>query len=293
MFQNPAVQGACMSLLAFGVYAFADVTIKFMGLGFSAVQIIFCAALFSMPCILLQAILSPGRLSLRPKLLGWTLVRVVLIVTNSVIVSYTFTKLPLAQAYAIFFCMPLFVTLLAVPFLGEPLDTPRMLAVLAGFCGVLIALRPSSIPLQFAHLTALTGATLGALNSILLRKIGSRERPSVVLLYPAMAQVLFLALFLPWLWQPMAAFDWSLAALIGVLSAVGGLLIIAAYTRASAIVVAPMQYSQIIWGALCGALIFHEKMDALMALGIAVIIAAGLYLLWNSGRPVLKPPGKI
>ena len=78
----------------------------------------------------------------------------------------------------------------------------------------------------------------------------------------------------------------ELGALIGVLSVVaGGVLIISAYARAPAIVVAPMQYSQIIWGALCGALIFGERMDALMILGIAVIIGAGLYLLWQSGRP--------
>ncbi len=286
MIRNPSVQGALLGLCSFGLYALSDVTIKFMGQGLMAVQIIFTAALCSLPFILLQAATSAGGFSMRPVLLKWTVVRIGLTVVNSVIVSYTFTKLPIAQAYAIFFCMPLIITVLAVPLLGERLDLARVMAVVVGFSGVLIALRPGSIPLQLAHLTAIMGATLGALNSLLLRKIGNKERPSVILLWPALAQVLILAIFLPWVWQPMRLFAWSLALLIGVLSTCGGILIIAAYSRAPAIVVAPMQYSQILWGSLCAALIFGEKMDALMVLGIGVIIGAGLYLLWKSGQPL-------
>lgn len=286
MIRNPSVQGALLGLCSFGLYALSDVTIKFMGQGLMAVQIIFTAALCSLPFILLQAATSAGGFSMRPVLLKWTVVRIGLTVVNSVIVSYTFTKLPIAQAYAIFFCMPLIITVLAVPLLGERLDLARVMAVVVGFSGVLIALRPGSIPLQLAHLTAIMGATLGALNSLLLRKIGNKERPSVILLWPALAQVLILAIFLPWVWQPMGLFAWSLALLIGVLSTCGGILIIAAYSRAPAIVVAPMQYSQILWGSLCAALIFGEKMDALMVLGIGVIIGAGLYLLWKSGQPL-------
>lgn len=291
MIRDPSLQGALLSLTAFGVYAVSDMTIKFMGQGMMAVQIIFTAALCSLPFILAQAALSAGGLALRPALPGWTAVRIALIVVNSVLVSYSFTKLPVGQAYAVFFCMPLLVTLLAVPLLGERLDPPRLLAILAGFSGVLIALRPGVGAVQFAHLTAIAGATLGALNSILLRKIGNRERPAVVLLYPAAAQVLILGCLMPWVWQPMDAFHWALAGVIGFLSTIGGVMIITAYSRAPAIVVAPMQYSQIIWGALAGALIFAEVMDAAMILGIGVIIAAGLYLLWKAGQPSPEQAG--
>lgn len=283
---GPSVQGALLGVASFALFAISDVTIKLMGLSYSAPQIIFCAALVSLPLILLQALTSKGGLALRPNLPGLTVLRIVLIVVNSVIVSYTFTKLPIAQAYAVFFCMPLLVTALAVPLLHERLDLPRVLAILAGFAGVLIALRPGSEPLQFAHLTAIIGATLGALNSLLLRKIGTRERPSVLLLYPTLAQALVLACFMPWLWQPMDALGWSHAGVIGVLSVAGGILIILAYARAPAIVVAPMQYGQILWGALGGAILFGERMDGPMIAGIGVIIAAGLYLLWMSNQPM-------
>lgn len=274
--------GALLALASFGLYACSDVTIKFLGLDMTAVQIIFVASLCTLPMILVQAVTSPGGLSLRPALPGLSGLRVVLILINSVFVSYTFTKLPLAQAYAIFFCMPLLITLLAVPVLGEKLDVARVLAILVGFSGVLIALRPGSVPLQFAHLTAFVGATLGATNSILLRMIGSRERPAVMLLYPTLAQVVVLSCVMPFVWHPMTVEHWSLAALIGLLSVFGGLFIIAAYSRSAALVVAPMQYSQIIWGAGLGVLIFGETMDGFMILGISVIIAAGIYLLWRA-----------
>ncbi len=288
MIRNASVQGALLSLTGFSVYALSDMMIKFMGQGLEAPQIIFTAALCSLPFILIQAGASAGGFALRPALPGWMAIRVVLTVVNSVIVSYTFTKLPVGQAYAIFFCMPLLITLLAVPLLHERLDLLRGLAVLAGFAGVLVAVRPGAVPLQLAHLTAVGGATLGALISLMLRKIGARERPAVVLLYPAAAQVVVLGCVMPWLWQPMSGQSWFVAAMIALFSTVGGVLVIKAYARAPAIAVAPMQYGQIIWGALCGALIFDERMDGLMILGIAVIIGAGLVLLWKSANPAVN-----
>jgi S-adenosylmethionine uptake transporter len=281
---SAGLTGALLGLASFGLYALCDVTIKFMGQDMTSVQVIFVAGLCSLPFILAQAAMAGGDRSLRPVLPGWVALRVGLILVNSVIVSYTFTRLPLAQAYAIFFCMPLLITLFAVPMLGERLDLPRLLAVLTGLAGVLIALRPGSEPMALAHLTAIMGATLGALNSIILRLIGGRERAAVMMLYPALAQAIVLAAVMPFLWQPMSALHWGLGGMIGLFSTVAGLAIIRAYVRAPAIVVAPMQYSQIIWAAALGALIFGEAMDGPMILGIGVIVGAGLFLLWKAGR---------
>ena len=88
------------------------------------------------------------------------------------------------EAYAIFFLMPLFICVLAVPFLGEPIDLPRGLAVLAGLIGVIIALRPGVMALQWAHLAALGGGMIGALYYLILRKTGGRESMAVIMLYP-------------------------------------------------------------------------------------------------------------
>ena len=279
---NPLL-GAFLSLGAFGLYATTDTIIKAMGQNMTAFQVIFTAALCALPFILLRAFWGEGTVSLRPVLPGITLARVVIILVNAVFVSYSFAHLELSEAYSIFFCMPLMITVLAVPFLGEKLDTIRIIAVLVGFAGVLVALRPGSEALKFAHLTALIGASMGALNSLLLRKAGGREKASVMLLYPALAQVVALGALMPMFWVPMTTGMWGAAWAVGALSTVAGVMIIAAYAQAPAAVAAPMQYSQIIWGAFYGWLLFSETMDFYRALGITIIVGAGLWLLWWTG----------
>ena len=281
---TPNLRGALLSLAAFCAYACADVSIKYLGQHLHAFQIVFFCSVATLPCILTQIFLTDRRASLRPALPGWTAVRMLITVCNSAMVTYTFGHLPLAQCYAVFFTMPLMITLFAWPLLAEPIDPLRGMIVLFGFCGVLIALNPTQVTFQFAHLTAICGATLGALNSLILRKIGNRESSGVILLYPTLAQIAVMGVLLPAIWQPFTRTDLGIAALVGILSTIGGLCVIAAYRLAPAIVVAPMQYSQIIWASLLGVVIFHEVMERQTALGIAVIIAAGLTLLFQANR---------
>lgn len=204
---------------------------------------------------------------------------------NGILGAYAFANLPLAEAYAVFFLMPLLISALAVPILGEPMDLTRGLAILAGLAGVTVALRPGVAQLGWAHLAALAAATLGALNYLIIRSTSGIERPGVILLYPTLAMALATGAVLPWLWQPMDARAWGLTFLMGVELFVGGFLIIGGYARAPAIVVAPMQYSQILWAALFGHLVFAEAISHATWAGIMVIIAAGLVLLSRSSTP--------
>ena len=244
----------------------------------------FLAAACTLPFILLQIVLTDRKASLRPRLPGLTLARAGITILGSGFVTYTFTHLPLAQCYAIFFTMPLIITLLAWPMLGEPIDPLRGLVVLMGFAGVLVALQPGSVPFHMAHVTAFCGAITGALNSLLLRKIGHRESSGVILLYPTIAQFLGAALILPFVWQPFTAQEITLGLLLGGLGTLGGLAIIAAYRIAPAIAVAPMQYSQIFWASILGYIFWKEMPTPMTALGIAIIISAGLALLVLAGR---------
>jgi drug/metabolite transporter (DMT)-like permease len=160
--------------------------------------------------------------------------------------------------------------------------------VALGFAGVLVALQPGSTDFQLAHLTAICGATTGALNSLILRKIGHREKSGVILLYPVLGQVAVAAAVMPFVWQPIGLFDVQIGLLIGILGTVGGLLIIAAYRTAPAIVVAPMQYSQIIWASILGVIFFDEIPSLMSVIGITIIIAAGLMLLFSASRSPAK-----
>jgi S-adenosylmethionine uptake transporter len=286
-------RGALLSLAAFGAYACSDVSLKGLGQNMTSLQVMFLAALCTLPFVLAQIYATDRRASLRPKLPWLTLARAAITLLGSACVTYTFTHLPIAQCYAVFFTMPLMITVLAWPLLGERIDLPRGALVVVGFVGVLIALQPASTEFRLAHLTAILGAITGALNSLILRKIGHRESAGVILLYPILAQIIGAGLLMPSLWQPVGLRDVQIGLLIGLLGTTGGLFIIAAYRTAPAIVVAPMQYSQILWASTLGYFFFEERPNLSSIIGIGVIVAAGLMLLFLASRmPAGKMPSK-
>lgn len=282
--RSSPLTGALLSLASFGLYACCDVSLKYLGQTLSTVQVMWVSSTFTLAFILLQMIATERGKSLRPQLWGWTLARIAIILVNGGFVTYTFAHLPLAQCYAIFFTMPLIITLMAWPLLGEPIDPLRGLIILVGFAGVLVAVQPGSTSFQMGHLTAICGAVLGGLNSLILRRIGTRERPVVVLVYPVLAQSLVTTALLPLVWKPLTGGDLIAGTVLGLLGTVAGMLIIAAYRRAAAIVVAPMQYSQILWSSTLGWFLFREMPSRMTVVGIVIIVSAGLALLVTANR---------
>lgn len=281
---NSNLRGAFLSLGAFFAYACTDVSIKALGQNMSSFQVMFLAAACTLPFVLAQILWTDRRASLWPRMPRMTLLRVAIGLIGSAFVTYSFTHLPLAQCYAVFFTMPLMITLIAWPMLGEPIDPLRGVIILVGFGGVLIALQPGTTEFQLGHLTAICGAVTGALNSLLLRKIGHGESSGVILLYPTLAQFLVAGVLMLFVWQPISLTDVQVGLQMGFLGTMGGLLIIAAYRVAPSIVVAPMQYSQIIWASALGLIFFGERPSVMNTVGICVIIAAGLALLLVAGR---------
>jgi S-adenosylmethionine uptake transporter len=274
---SDTVRGAVLGLTAFGLYALYDITIKFLGGSYSPLQVLFVAGSFAMPLVLAQALWRGG--TLRPALPGLMALRAGVALANGVIGAYAFVALPLAEAYAVFFTMPLLIAALGALFLGEPMDARRVLAILAGLGGVMVALQPGEAELSLGHAAALAAAMLGAANYVLVRRTGGVERPALMLLWPLAVQWAATGLAMPFLWQPMPPAHLGLAALMAVQLVAGGLFIVAAYRASPVIVVAPMQYSQIAWGLILGAVLFGETIDAPKAIGIAIIIAAGLATL--------------
>ena len=282
---NSNLRGAFLALGAFFAYACTDVSIKALGQNMSSFQVMFLSAGCTLPFVLTQILWTDRRASLWPRMPRMTLLRIGTSLMGSAFVTYSFTHLPLAESYAVFFTMPLMITLLAWPMRGEPIDPWRGLIILVGFGGVLIALQPGTTDFQLAHLTAICGAVTGALNSLLLRKIGHGESSGVILLYPTLVQFLVAGALMPFLWQPISLTDLQVGLQMGFLGTMGGLFIIAAYRVAPSIVVAPMQYSQILWASALGLIFWGERPSLMNALGIGVIIAAGLALLFAASRP--------
>ena len=277
-------RGALIALAAFAVFASHDAVIKHLGGAYSPVQVLFFATLFGFPLVSLMLMRDRTDATLLPRHPWWTGLRTLASSITALSVFYAFSTLPLAQTYAILFAQPLLITLLAIPVLGERVRLRRSIAVLVGLAGVLIVLRPGTAEMGLGHLAALVGAMTGAFASIVVRKIGRAERSVVLVIYPMMLNFLLMGLMLPFVYRPMPAADLGATAVIAALGFAGMLLAILAYRTGEAMVIAPMQYSQIIWATLFGLMFFGETPDLATALGAAVIIASGIYIVLREGR---------
>ena len=277
---NSTLPSALFGLAAFSLFSLHDVIVKFLGATYTPFQIVFFTALLSFPLVTLALMNDKKAGTLRPVHPWWMALRSLSGVTSAVCAYYAFSQLPLSQAYAILFCAPLLITLLSVPMLGETIRLRRGLAILVGLGGVLIVLRPGgSVELGLGHLAGLMSAATGALNSIIVRKIGQEERAAVMVLYPMMTNFLLMAFVLPFVYVPVALPDLGLFAVVALLVLLAISSLVLAYERGTAMVVAPMQYSQIIWAAIFGALIFQDYPDWQTYLGTGVIAASSLYIL--------------
>jgi drug/metabolite transporter (DMT)-like permease len=272
------------ALAAFGLYATHDVVIKYLGGVYSPVQTIFFSTLMSFPLVTLMLIRDATPGTLIPVHPWWSALRMVAAVFAAFLAFYAFSVLPLAQTYVLLFAMPLIVTLLSIPILGEHVGPHRLGAVVVGLIGVVVVMRPGLEPLSLGHLAGLSAAFFSALTSTIVRKIGSAERTVVLMLYPMTGNLVVMGALLGWVYEPMPALHLGATALIALFGFVAGLLIIAAYRRADAAVIAPMQYSQILWASAYGLLFFDETLDAYTLAGAGLIIASGLYIVLREHR---------
>ncbi|MEJ1992772.1 MAG: DMT family transporter [Maritimibacter sp.] len=276
--------GPVYALIAFGIYATHDVVIKTLGAHYAPFQIIFFSTVFSFPLVIFMLMRDPTEGHLRPVHPWWSALRTGSAVVTSLSAFYAFSALPLAQVYVMLFAAPLLVTLLAIPMLGEKVGLHRMFAVLLGLIGVIVVLRPGSTDLSLGHLAGLSAAFFLALGSVIMRKIGQEERAAVLMLYPMLANFVVTGAILALVYEPMPVEHLGLTGIISLFGFVAGLLMISAYRNGDAAVVAPMQYSQILWATGFGYFLFGEKLDIATGIGAGLIIVSGIYIVIRESR---------
>jgi drug/metabolite transporter (DMT)-like permease len=201
-----------------------------------------------------------------------------------------YVRLPLATITALGFAMPLFLTLLSVPLLGERISARRGGAVLAGLGGVLVIVRPwrdqgAAMPMD-AVVLVLAGVVCWALTMITIRKLGAtgERNTTIVLWYSLGSLVLATALSLP-VWVAPSPRDAALLVAAGLVSAIAQLLMTEAYRAGETTLVAPFEYAAIIHATLFGALLWGEYPDIWSFAGIAVLVAAGLAVWRGEAAP--------
>ncbi len=294
---SPNVRGALFAIAAFAAFSTHDALIKTLGGRYAAPQVIFFSVLLSFPLLSLMLIRQKTAATLRPRYPSWVGLRSAAVIVTALSVFYAFSTLPLAQVYAILFATPLLITLLSIPILGERVGIHRGLAVLVGLTGVLIVLRPGASELSLGHLAAFAGACASALASVIARKVGGQERNAVLLLYPLLGNVVVMGALLPAVYVPMSLGELGLTAALSGLAFTGMTCILLAYRHGEAAVVAPMQYSQLLWALAFGAVFFGESVDWPTLAGAGVVISSGVYILWrearvSANRPVSQARGR-
>ncbi|MCK0141429.1 DMT family transporter [Aliiroseovarius sp. F20344] len=282
--QTP-LRGLGFAFAAFGLFATHDAVIKVLGANFAVFQIIFFAMLFAFVPMAVMMLADRQVDNFRPHHPWLILIRATTSVIAMSSAFYAFTVLTLAEVYALLFATPLLITAMSAWLLGEPVRGQRWAAVIVGLIGVLIVLRPGVTVISFGHICALIAAFCSALGSVIMRKIGGEERTAVMILYPMLSSIVVMGLILPFVYVPMQITDLGLVASVGVMSVFAQIMIIAAYRAAPAAVVAPTQYSQILWATAFGTLFFDELPDMWVGVGASVIIASGVFIVWRESRP--------
>jgi S-adenosylmethionine uptake transporter len=227
-------------------------------------------------------VLAPMIVSLRLKFVDprqprLQILRVLCAAVDTFAFYYATRYMPLADVMTFYMATPLIVTALSAPLLGEKVERFRWIAVLIGFVGVLIALRPSPQMLSWAAPIALFGATTFALSQTITRELrGIHWLPLV--LWQFVGTGLVGAATIPWAWTTPGLFDLGLMFLVGAVAMLCFIFIVRALALARAAVLAPLQYSAIVWAAILGWLIWRDAPTPTIVLGNAIIIGSGLYV---------------
>ena len=264
------------------VFSILNALIKWQSERYSIVEIGFFRNLFALLPILFLAAAAGGAPTLRTRRPFGHLYRSLMGLASMILTFAAFSMLPLADATALMFAGPLFLTALSVPMLGEKVGVYRWSAVLVGFGGVLIMTRPSSETLQLGAFAALASALASALSMIQVRQLSRTENAiSIVFYFTAIGAVLTGAALPLGFWITPTALDAAVLVLIGLGGGIGQYFITQAYCYAPAAVVSPFGYSAIIWSTALGYLFWGHLPTLSVLIGAAVVIASGLYILYR------------
>jgi drug/metabolite transporter (DMT)-like permease len=277
---HSALRGMLLVVLAVGIFAVMDTIAKYLARSYPVAGVVWARYAANL-VILLAFLAARGEFKrLRTARPALQIMRGLLLAGATLLYFTSLTVLPMAEAAAIGFVMPLFLAVLAVPMLGERMDGARLAAVLVGLAGALVIVRPGAAVFTPYALLPVGMALCNALYQILTRKVAGLEHPLTSLLWGAIVGAALFSFFLPFAWvTPTDPRHWGLLAIIGLLASVGHFVLIKAYDYASATGLAPLFYTQLVWVMLLGWLVFGDFPDGWSLLGMGIIVASGIYLV--------------
>ncbi len=279
--------GIGVTMLGVFVFACSNALAKWLTGGYPVGQILFARSLVVLcilACFIRPADVRAMREGGQPWLHAW---RAMLSAVEVVCFYWAVVHLPLAGSTTIYLAGPIYVTAMSAIFLKEQVGWRRWLAVMAGFCGVMVALQPSGLSLNIYTAVSVAGSIMYAISLVITRRL--RATPTTLLVAVQVVPLLLMTSASAWPLDPPTSLvggwilpgprDCAILALVGVLSMVGYLCINRSLQMAPASVITPFNYASILWATLLGYLVFHEVPTPATLAGAAIIIAAGLYIV--------------
>ncbi|MEQ8369704.1 MAG: DMT family transporter [Alphaproteobacteria bacterium] len=281
---------------AITLFAFQDAMTKWVAALYPVTQVMFLRSIFSLVPLALLIWALGGIGTIRFARLPLHMARSAVLLASIVLWFYALKLLPLATAMTIGYAGALFMTALSVPMLGEKVGPRRWAALLVGFAGVIIAVRPFSTDLSAAGVTlggliAVGSAATFALAMILTRRLSATNSTSSIMLFQTGATLLLTAITLPFIWQAVVAFDLWILVAMGISGVVAQFCIVQAFRYGEVSILAPIEYSGLVWGVLLGWLIWSDIPAAPVFAGGGIIILSCLYIARRAARrqAALKP----
>ena len=274
--------GIALVTLTTLMFAALDASAKWLVLTLPVMQVVWMR--FLTHTLFSIAVFAP---SLKGDLLRWRhprlqLLRGMMLASMTGLNFWALQYLQLAETGAMQFSVPILIALLSSWWLGERLDAKRWLAIAVGFAGVLIIIRPGSQGFHPAILLSALNAALYALFNIMTRYLASSENPATTQMTSAVVATLILTPVALWQWQqPTTVLEWFVMALAGLCGGIGHYFVAVAHRYASAAVLGPFLYQQILYMTVLGWLVFDQVPDFAVVIGAMVVVASGLYLLWR------------
>ena len=280
-------------LLVLGAYLcwmVHDTIVKLLTAGYSVPQILFFGRVLAVPLSLYLSARTIGRSAFRVKWIGLHLLRAISSAADMVCFVSAIALTSLANVTTITFSSPLIMAVLSAVLLHETVGWRRWMAVLVGFLGVIVVLQPSGAGLGLASFLALGSAVAYAVYLILTRLVTRHEPVPVIVLWNSGLVIIFVALWMVPFWKTPSSHDWWMFATIAVTGVIGQYAITEGFRLGEASLLAPLQYTSLIWAALFGYLVFGDIPTLTLWVGAAIIILSTIYLMHHErrGRTSLK-----
>jgi drug/metabolite transporter (DMT)-like permease len=276
------LRAIALMIAAVAAFSLMDGLLKVLTARYPLLQVAVLRGATSLPFTVLPLLIAGRLRDLRPRRWRMHLLRGALYVITLVAFIYALRVLSLANAYAVFLSAPLIVAALSVPLLKERIDWRHWLAILVGLAGVLTMLRPTTVGLaSLGVLAAFVGACGYALSAIAVRVLTRTDTTvSVVFWTIGLMTLLAAAIAVPG-WVPIEPAHWKLLLALGLLAATGQYLLTEAFRSAPPSIVAPFEYTSLLWAIAIDRVVWQVLPSARVCLGGGIVIASGLYLIWR------------